>query len=231
MWQVQFDFLKSLNRVIACYIRGFGNSKDEETVMSMDLFGDDLIQFMDRLDIDKAVVCGLSMGGYIALNAFNRYSDRFKSLILCDTQCIADTVDGKAKRLKLIDEINLNGTENFTEGFIKNVFHKDSLTGKKDVVEELRNVIISNSKHVITMGLKALAERLETCSVLSKITVPTLIICGREDQVTPLAQSEFMNKGIKGSILRIVDHAGHVSNLEQADEFNKHLQDFLKKPM
>ena len=81
------------------------------------------------------------------------------------------------------------------------------------------------------MGLSALAERSETCSSLGQVNIPTLIICGREDQVTPLAQSEFMNKSIKGSILRIVDHAGHVSNLEQADEFNKHMQDFLKKPM
>ena len=229
MWQTQLDFLKSSNRVIACDIRGFGNSKDEESVMSMDLFGDDLIQFMDRLNIDKAVVCGLSMGGYIALNVCKRYAERLEALILCDTQCIADSPEGKAKRYKLIDEIALNGTENFTEGFIKNVFHKDSLTGKKEVVEELRKVIISNSKHVITTGLKALAERSETCSVLNKITVPTLIICGREDKVTTLAQSEFMNQNIEGSILRIIDDAGHVSNLEQADEFNKHLQDFLKK--
>jgi 3-oxoadipate enol-lactonase len=229
MWQTQLDFLKSSNRVIACDIRGFGNSKDEESVMSMDLFGDDLIQFMDRLNIDKAVVCGLSMGGYIALNVCKRYAERLEALILCDTQCIADSPEGKAKRYKLIDEIALNGTENFTEGFIKNVFHKDSLTGKKEVVEELRKVIVSNSKHVITTGLKALAERSETCSVLNKITVPTLIICGREDKVTTLAQSEFMNQNIEGSILRIIDDAGHVSNLEQADEFNKHLQDFLKK--
>ena len=229
MWQTQLDFLKSSNRVIACDIRGFGNSKDEESVMSMDLFGDDLIQFMDRLNIDKAVVCGLSMGGYIALIVCKRYAERLEALILCDTQCIADSPEGKAKRYKLIDEIALNGTENFTEGFIKNVFHKDSLTGKKEVVEELRKVIVSNSKHVITTGLKALAERSETCSVLNKITVPTLIICGREDKVTTLAQSEFMNQNIEGSILRIIDDAGHVSNLEQADEFNKHLQDFLKK--
>ena len=229
MWQTQLDFLKSSNRVIACDIRGFGNSKDEESVMSMDLFGDDLIQFMDKLNIDKAVVCGLSMGGYIALNVCKRYADRLQALILCDTQCIADTPEGKEKRLKLIDEIAMNGTGNFTEGFVKNVFHKDSLTEKKEIVEELRNVILSNSKQIIMMGLKALAERSETCSSLSEVNIPTLIICGREDQVTTLAQSEFMNQNIEGSILRIIDDAGHVSNLEQADEFNKHLQDFLKK--
>lgn len=228
MWQVQLDFLKSSHRVIACDIRGFGNSKDEESILSIDLFGDDLIQFMNKLNIDKAIVCGLSMGGYIALNAYKRYSDRFEALILCDTQCIADTPEGKQKRLKLIDEIALNGTEDFANGFIKNVFYKNSLTEKKEIVEELRNVIISNSKRIISMGLKALAERSETCSVLNQVNIPTLIICGKEDQVTPLAQSEFMNKNIEGSLLRIIDEAGHVSNLEQAPQFNKHLRDFLK---
>lgn len=228
IWRVQLDFLKSWHRVIAFDIRGFGNSKDEKSVLSIDLFGDDLIRFMDKLNIDKAIVCGLSMGGYIALNAHKRYSDRLEGLILCDTQCIADTPEGKAKRYKLIDEVALNGTGNFTEGFVKNVFHKDSFTEKKEIVEELRNVILSNSKHIISMGLRALAERSETCSSLSEVHIPTLIICGREDLVTPLAQSELMNRSIKGSMLRIIDDAGHVSNLEQADEFNKLLQDFLK---
>ena len=73
----------------------------------------------------------------------------------------------------------------------------------------------------------ALAERSESCSVLESINIPTLIICGREDQVTPLAQSEYMNEHIKGSILHVIDNAGHVSNLEQPEEFNKYLGDFL----
>ena len=73
----------------------------------------------------------------------------------------------------------------------------------------------------------ALAKRSETCSSLGEISIPTLIICGREDQVTPLSQSEFMNEHIKGSILHIIDNAGHVSNLEQPKEFNKYLGEFL----
>ena len=113
------------------------------------------------------------------------------------------------------------------EGFIKNVFHKDSITNKAELVEQLRSVVYSNSRHIITQGLVALAERSETCSTLEEIKIPTLIICGREDQVTPLVQSEFMNKNIKGSILQVIDNAGHVSNLEQPEEFNKYLDDFL----
>ncbi|HLG38068.1 MAG TPA: alpha/beta hydrolase [Chitinophagaceae bacterium] len=227
MWQGQLDFLKSHYRLIACDIRGFGKSRDEESALSIDLFADDLIAFMDQLSIDKAIICGLSMGGYIALNAMKRFPDRFKALILCDTQCIADPAEVKEKRHKTIDEIAVNGAASFNEGFIKSVFQKDSITNKKELVEQLRSVVFSNSKHIIRQGLVALAKRSEICSALNQITIPTLIICGREDEVTPLAQSEMMNAAIKGSILRVIDHAGHVSNLEQPGEFNNHLFNFL----
>jgi 3-oxoadipate enol-lactonase len=227
MWEIQIDDLKSTNRLIACDIRGFGKSTDEKSSLSIDLFGDDLIAFMDQLNINKAIVCGLSMGGFITLNAYKRYPDRFEALILCDTQCIADTTDVKKKRYEIIDEIAVDGVMNFNEEFIRSVFHKDSLTDKKELVEKLRHVVFCNSQHIITMGLTALAERSETCSVLSKITIPTLIICGRQDVVTPLAQSEFMYTTIKGATLQVIEKAGHVSNLEQPDEFNKHLINFL----
>lgn len=227
MWKKQLDFLKSSYRVIACDIRGFGKSKDEESSLNIDLFSEDLIQFMDKLHIDKAIICGLSMGGYIALQAHEKFHNRFEALVLCDTQCIADTPEVKEKRNKAINEIAVNGVNNFNEGFIKNVFHKDSFTDKKELVEQLRSVVFSNSKHIIIQGLVALAGRLETCSTLYKITVPTLIMCGKEDEVTPLVQSEYMNTNINGSILHVIAHAGHVSNLEQPEEFNKHLGDFL----
>jgi 3-oxoadipate enol-lactonase len=227
MWEFQIEALKSTNRLIACDIRGFGKSTDEESSLSIDLFGDDLVAFMDKLNINKAIICGLSMGGFIALNAQKRFPDRFEALILCDTQCIADTTEVKKKRYKIIDEIAVDGVANFNEGFVKSVFHKDSLINKKELVEKLRQVVFSNSQNIIIMGLKALAERTETCSFLSEIIIPTMIICGREDEVTPLAQSEFMNTAIKGSTLHVIDNAGHVSNLEQPYEFNKYLSEFL----
>lgn len=227
MWQIQIDFLRATQRLIACDIRGFGNSSDENTALSMDLFAGDLIAFMDKLAVEKAIICGLSMGGFIAFNAQKRFPDRFVAMILCDTQCIADTDEVRENRMRLIDEIGQNGAANFNEGFIKKVFHKDSLTSKKGVVAKLRNVVFANSQHIITQGLKALAGRSETCSTLHDIQVPTLIICGREDEVTPLQESEFMHKNIKGSLLRIIENAGHVSNLEEPWEFNKILLEFL----
>lgn len=228
MWNKQCEFLKKDYRVIACDIRGFGKSKDEKSPFSMGLFTDDLIHFMDKLAIDKAIVCGLSMGGFITLNAIKRYPERFEALILCDTQCIADTPEVKDKRIKAIATIEENGATSFNEGFIKNVFHKDSLLNKKELVADLSAVVFANTEQIITQGLLALAARTETCSTLGEINVPTLIICGREDAVTPLKQSEYLQKHISGATLKVIENAGHVSNLEQPDAFNECLSNFLK---
>ncbi len=227
MWKQQLEFLQSTHRVIACDIRGFGKSTYEEGTLSMDLFADDLVTFMYKLQIEKAIICGLSMGGYIALNAIQRFPTYFEALILCDTQCIADTPEGKEKRYKVIEDIKANGVKEFNEKFIKSVFHKDTLSNKKDLVENLRTVVFANSQEVIIAGLTALAERSETCSTLDAIKIPTLILCGREDEVTPLAQSESMHQSIERSRLHVIEKAGHVSNLEQPDEFNQQLLDFL----
>jgi 3-oxoadipate enol-lactonase len=227
MWKEQCEFLKTTYRLIACDIRGFGKSTDENTPLNMSLFADDLVQFMDKLEIDKAIICGLSMGGFITLNAAKRYPERFEALILCDTQCIADTPEVKEKRIEAIAEIEKNGVTNFNEGFLKSVFHEDSLQNKKELVESLRSVVFANSQHIITQGLLALASRTETCSILNKIRIPTLIICGREDKVTPLKQSEFLKEHIEYSIIQVIDKAGHVSNLEQPREFNEYVNEFL----
>jgi pimeloyl-ACP methyl ester carboxylesterase len=227
MWKEQIESLKNSCCVIAIDIRGFGKSKDEKTHLSIDLFAEDLVSFMDKRNIDKAIICGLSMGGFIALNAVKRFPERFEALILCDTQCIADTPEVKEKRTKTIEQIERNGADTFKDEFVKSVFHPDSLKNKTKLVESLRSVVFGNSNRTISAGLTALAERSETCSSLKDINIPTLIICGRADEVTPLAQSEFMHEQIKDSTLKIIENAGHVSNLEQPTEFNLHLLEFL----
>src|SRR5687768_16230610 len=104
-WQPQLDSLKKNNRVIAYDIRGFGGSGPGSSSISLDLFATDLIQFMDALKIEKAVVCGLSMGGYILMNAVSRFPDRFEAIILSDTQCIADSDENREKRYKTIGHV------------------------------------------------------------------------------------------------------------------------------
>ena len=229
MWNGQLEALSQSHRVIACDIRGFGKSRDEVSSFSIDLFSIDLARFMCALGIKKAVICGLSMGGYIALNFQKKYPEFVEALILCDTQCISDSKEVNEGRLLQIHDIEENGPEAFNEKFVKKVFCEESLTEKKELVEELTKVVNSNSPHIIAEGLRALSSRSDTCTSLSEIDVPILIICGREDQVTPLQQSENMHHAADQSTLRVIEKAGHVSNLEQPEVFNQHLKDFLAK--
>ena len=226
-WDPQMDFLKKTNRVIAYDIRGFGNSTTDNEKASIGLFAADLILFMDVLQINKAIVCGLSMGGYILLNAVNRYPNRFEALILSDTQCIADSPEVKEKRNKTIEQIKSNGITDFASAFIAAVFCEESLANKHELVEKIEKIILSTSPETFTGTLNAMAQRQEMCTWLNKISVPTLILCGKEDEVIPLTQSKFLQNKIINSTLHSIDGAGHLSNLEQPDEFNKHLNNFI----
>ncbi len=227
MWKPQFDFLKSTHRVIAVDLRGFGKSTDNLEKASITLFADDLIKLMDGLDIKKAIVCGLSMGGYIVLNAVNRFPERFAGIILSDTQCNADTPEAREKRYKTIQQIEADGLIDFAESFVKNIFSKNSLEERKDQVEKIKKIILSTSPKTVAAALVALAERWESCSGLNSISVPALILCGKEDIITPPERAEFLHQNIKNSKIQIIDGAGHMSNIEQSNVFNKHIEDFL----
>jgi pimeloyl-ACP methyl ester carboxylesterase len=228
MWKGQVNYLKLAYRLISVDLRGFGQSSLGKEDINIDLFSDDLIKLMDALKIEKAILCGLSMGGYIALNVINRFPGRFVGLILCDTNCIADNKKMREHRYKTIYQIEAHGKADFAEEFIENAFRRDSFVLKKEIVKKIEATILANTAKVITEGLKALTNRTETCSTLSSISVPTLIICGRNDKLTPVEQSEFLNRHIPRSKLRIIERAGHLSNLEQSDVFNEHLLHFLQ---
>ena len=227
IWKPQEEFLNLFYRVITYDIRGYGNSIVDKKNPTIDLYADDLISFMNAMHIEKAIVCGLSMGGYILLNAVNRYPDKFEALILADTQCIADSSEVKEKRKTTIQQIEDKGLEDFAKAFVGNVFCRESLVNKSEIVGQIQNIILSTQPESITGTLSALAGRVETCSILNNIKIPVLILCGREDNVTPLKQSEFLQNSLPGSVFHIIDKAGHLSNLEQPDIFNKYIKEFI----
>ena len=226
-WQPQMEFLQKTHRVIAFDIRGFGKSTAGNEIASINLFADDLIKLMDALQIKSAIVCGLSMGGYILLNAVNRYPERFDGIILCDTQCIADSPATKEKRSKSITQVKAGGLKNYAETFVINVFCSETLISKKELVEKIKKVIVSTSPLIIIQTLSALGERRDMCTALNEISIPALILCGKEDAATMLAQSEYLNHHIANSTLHYIERAGHLSNLEQPDVFNNLLIGFI----
>lgn len=226
-WRPQLEFLQTVHRVIAYDIRGFGKSTAGKADASIDLFADDLIHFMDALQIKTAIVCGLSMGGYILLNAAHRYQERFEGLILCDTQCNADSSEGKEKRYDNIRKIENDGLQEYAIGSLKNLLCKHTFENNPNLVTSVHNTILSSNPKSVTTTLKALAERNDSCSILSEISQMTLIVCGQEDAITPPAKAQFLNEEIKNSSLVLIDQAGHLSNLEQPAEFNEAIEKFI----
>lgn len=227
MWNKQMEVLNENFRVLAYDIRGHGKSYAGNDDFSIELFVRDLLSLMNVLQIEKTTLCGLSMGGYIALNAVEHHPKRFDALVLCDTNCIADSAEAKGKRMKAIEGLWENGVEKFADDSLKNFFAQESFTTKKEVIDGVREMIINTSEKSIIKTLLALSKRKETCSKLPEIKVPVLIMVGEEDKITPPEAAQIMHENISDSELSIIKHSGHISNLENPEQFNEHLKRFL----
>lgn len=229
MWEGQIEFLKNDYRVIAYDIRGHGSSNPGVQEFTVQLFAEDLFLFMDALKIEKAILCGLSMGGYIAFQAIRLQPARIAGLVLCDTQCFADTEEAKEKRHATARHVRENGLKQYATDSLNKLFSKTTLETKKDIVSQIEKTILQTPVDTTAATLIALAGRMETCSVLPLIHVPVLIMVGAEDQVTTPETAQKMQELIPGSALRVLEKAGHLSNLEASENFNLYLQTFLKE--
>lgn len=227
MWNDQIEMLTESFRVISYDIRGFGSSDAGTSEFSIELFVSDLLGLMDVLKIEKAMLCGLSMGGYIALNAIENYPKRFSALILCDTNCVADTPEAVEKRKMAIENINKYGVELYANESIKNLFAPISFVTNQEKIADVKEMIMKTSAQSLSSTLIALTRRKETCNKLPDIKVPVLIVVGEDDKLTPPSAARQMHKNIKGSILNVIENAGHLSNIENSYEFNICLGEFV----
>jgi len=229
MWNYQIEALMGRFRVIAYDIRGHGNSDAGNDNFTIDLFATDLIKFMDMLKIKKASLCGLSMGGYIALNAIGNYPERFDALVLSDTNCQPDSAEAKEKRQKAIHNILENGVGNYADESVKNLFTNESFSTHEDEITYVKEMICNTSEESLGCTLLALAARNGTYKKLSGIDVPVLILVGEEDKITPPEVSALMHEQIKESTMYVIPHAAHLSNMEQPEQYNEHLMRFFAK--
>ena len=229
MWEPQIKILQNKFRVIAYDIRGHGKSDVGDGQYTLEHLVDDLIGLLDYLKIKRAVPCGLSMGGYIALRTIERNPERVLGLVLADTQSKADTNEAKLKRADSIKSVKTNGVKAFAEVSVKSVFAPHSLTANLKAVEKIRRIVYANSAAGISGALLAMAGRTDTTDALARIKVPTLILVGQHDGPLYQLASQEMRERIPDSELHIISNAGHMSNLENSEEFNTHLLNFLGK--
>lgn len=230
MWNVpggQVEALSATNRVIAYDIRGHGESEVGSAHYSIEIFVDDLFALMDHLNIPKAVLCGLSMGGYIALRAVERNPERVMGLVLCDTKSEADSNEAKVKRANGIKFVKANGMKYYAQDYVKIVFAPSSFESRAESVKMVQSTVERTAPESIFGTLLALAGRTDTTGVLPSIKCPTLVLVGEKDNVTPVVHSQTLKDRIPGATLAVIPGAGHISNLEDPTEFNKHFVPFI----
>lgn len=225
----QTEALSASHRVIAYDVRGHGESEVGDGHYTIELFVDDLIALLDHLNLGKAVLVGLSMGGYIALRAAERNPERVRALVLCDTKSEADSNEAKIKRAASIKGIKTNGPRVFAQNFVANVFTADSFNARPEAIKMIQSVIERTAPLSLCGTTLALAARTDTTASLPSFEQPTLIMVGEHDALTPPSASQAMKEKIPNSELFIIPNAAHMSNLENPEEFNKYLAAFLQK--
>jgi len=228
-WRPQLSALADYVTGIAIDVRGHGNSTSGHGYFSIDVFAKDLRVFIENLKLKKVILCGVSMGGYISLRTYQLIPDRVSGLILSDTHSKADDNAGKQKRFDSIQAILQFGRRPFAIGFIENLFSKKSIEEQPEIVELIKSSIRRNNVSTICATLLALASRTDTSDSLENIKVPTLVVRGKEDKITPEKLMEEMANAIPGAEFIQFENCGHLPNLEDAVKFNQLLAQFIQK--
>ena len=227
LWIEQTEVLRSKYRVVVPDLRGFGESDSSAGSATMSRMADDVASLMDALEIERAVIGGLSMGGYVALAFARMFPARVRALVLADTRAQADTEEGKQTRSQQAEKALSEGMAGIADAMLPKLLTPETVSKRPELVKRVRDMMLKTKPEGAAAALLGMAERDDQTDFISSILVPTLIIVGREDAITPVADSEKMHSLIEGSRLVVIENAGHVSNLEQTEQFNDALLGFL----
>jgi 3-oxoadipate enol-lactonase len=229
MWRSQLAAFSTDHRVIAPDLRGFGESDVTEGTVTMEQHADDLVALLDELNVDEPVVlCGLSMGGYIAWQFLRKYPERLRALILCDTRAIADTPDGVENRKRLAKMVIENGSAAVAAAMLPNLF--SPVTDKRDqsVIDELRQTIATTSPQGIAAASLGMAERPDVTSLLPTIKTPTLLVVGEDDGISTPEEMKTIADAMPKARLEVIPESGHMSPLENPAMVNQVILEFLQ---
>ncbi|MFQ6044793.1 MAG: alpha/beta fold hydrolase [Gemmatimonadales bacterium] len=227
MWRHLIATLTGWRR-IAPDLRGFGLSDAPEGSCSVADYADDLAGLLDVLGVEQAVVCGLSMGGYVAFEMVRRHAQKIAGLVLVSTRAEPD--DGQAKRGRddMIKLVETEGPESIVDRMLPKLLAPSSLTAMPQVVEHLRTMIRGNSRQGIVGALEAMRDRSDSTDLLGGINVPTLVVAGLDDQLIPAARSKVLADAIPGAQLTMIPEAGHVPPMEQPIPTSRVVAEFLE---
>jgi len=223
MWPPQIGELRHRFRVIAPDFQGFGQTPARGP-WSLVEAADDLAELLDTLKIQDVAVVGLSMGGYVALPFYAKFSERVRKLVLADTRARADTDAEKTARGEMIAALEQFGIAILADRMIPRL-----LKPQPDIAiaNRIRAMIDTLSADSAIHALMAIRDRSDASAVLERVSCPLLVIAGEVDVVTPADESQMMAARVDGAEHVIIPNAGHLSNLENADAFNKALAAFL----
>lgn len=230
LWRPQVADLADCGRHIVPDLRGFGETDAPAGAYTMEGYAEDLSGLLDALEVRQAVVAGSSMGGYIALSFARLHPDRLLGLILADTRATADSAEAAQTRRDSAAKTLREGTQAVVDGMFPKLLAPATLAQQPGVVQTVRAMLQAASPQGVAGALWGMADRADSTPYLEDITAPTLIIVGAEDAITPPREAQQMAQAIPGSRLVEVAQAGHLSNLEQPDAFNRAVRTFLGKP-
>jgi len=236
MWERQLALASHGWRILAPHYRGIEDPRSPTRepgrgggplATTVDDQAADVIDLLDSLPIEDAVIGGLSMGGYVAFALFRRAPTYFRGLVLADTRSQADTPEGREGRIKMLDLVHGRGPEAIANEMLPKLLGATTHATRPAIVAEVRSMILSNTSEWIASAIRVLMSRPDSTPVLTSIRVPTLIVVGDEDVLTPVSAAEDMHSRIAGSDLVRIPAAGHLPNLEQPEAFDAALARFL----
>ncbi len=229
MWAPQIAALTSAGyRVIAPDLAGFGESECGDGPYSMDRLADDVAQLMLQLGIGRAVVGGMSMGGYVLLNLLARHPKRIAGAAFLVTRCTADDDTGREKRNSMAEAVRQGRRHEVIDAFTQLVFAPNTLEQNPALVDQVRGIMEQSSDEGLIGALHAMRERPDYSSRLGDFPVPALVVGASEDRAVPPETIPAFTQGLPAGRSCIIDSAGHMANLEQPEAFNQCLLDFLK---
>ena len=230
MWQPQIAFLSAVGyRVICPDLPGFGESPFAQGPLSMSDYADAVISLLDGLGVEKAVIGGMSMGGYVLLDLVERYPDRLLGAMFLVTRAAADDSAGKEKRTLLATEVSGGNHLIVPDTFARVLFSPDTPQKSPGLIADVRQWIESVSPAGIVGGLLAMRDRDDSVARLANFLLPSLVVGAEQDLAVPPEHSQALAKGLSDAELKIIPGAGHMANLEQPELFNEALVGFLQR--